>query len=93
MIGMPRLVQIVAPGLPHHLMARGNWPGDIFEDGIDCAQGLVFDNLDQEEKLRASTERVRPVGGGGVFRNRNSFLAGRWQPANDAGQGKSGLRR
>ncbi len=32
---MPRIARIVAPGLPHHLTARGNRRSNIFEDDTD----------------------------------------------------------
>lgn len=97
---MPRIARIVAPGLPHHLTARGNRRSDIFEDDIDrrvyrqqlhkyCAkahvrapagvvddwaQWLAFDNLEQEENLRAFTESGRPAGGAGFVAKLEKLL-------------------
>jgi len=42
MAGMPRIAQVVVPGLPHHITQRGNRRADVFFDDDDRRRYLPW---------------------------------------------------
>ena len=75
---MGRLARIVAPGIPHHVVQRGNRRMDVFFSKADRDQYIEYlHNKDEEEDLntiRKEEAGGRPIGSEGFIKTLENKL-------------------